>query len=97
MINIRRKYANDLVIYLQKTYKLYFVEFREAPNGKKEIVLCNSKNKDWWIAIILERFLVASVFVVNTGDIETKKIEQEIYDEKYKGSGKRHNGKWLRL
>lgn len=97
MINIRKKYANDLVIHLQKSYGLYFVEFREAPNGKKEIILCNPNNKDWWIAILLERFLIANVFVVNTGDIDTKKIEQEIYDRKYIGTGKKYNGKWLRL
>lgn len=84
------------MIYLQKTYGLYFVEFRKVPNGKKEIVLCNPKNKNWWIAIIL-KILIAKVFVVNTGNIETKKIEKEIYNGKYKGAGKQYSGKWLRL
>lgn len=76
---------------------MYFVEFREAQNGKKEIVLCNPKNKDWWIAIISGKFFVANVFVVNSGDIDTKKIKQEIYDKKYIGVGKKYNGKCLRL
>lgn len=32
-MRVKRKHLNDLVIYLQKTYGLYFVEFRRAPNG----------------------------------------------------------------
>lgn len=97
MVEIKKKDVNDLVIYLQKTYGLYFVEFREAPNKRKEIVMCNPNNKKWWIAILLHEFNKASVFPALTDDIPQYKIEDDIRHRRYKGYGKKYDGKWLRL
>lgn len=90
---------NDVIIYFQKTYGLYFVEFRKAPNGKECLVLCHPQNKDWWINIIKLNFMYIHVIVEyfgNDKNIKTQ-IKQDLINEKYKNYGKKFIGKWLKL
>lgn len=100
MITIRKRHVHDLIIYLQKEYGLYFVEFRETLNGKKCICICNTnggpKRKEWWIEILHNKFNV-SVFVACTGNIDKKQVELEITNKKYLNAGKKYKGKWLPL
>ena len=97
MIEIKTRHVNDLVICPQKTYKLYFVEFRETVGGRENIVLCHHQNKDYWISIIVGTFR-SSVFVnIRNNKDKEKQILEEIRTKKYIGSGKKHQYKWLQL
>ena len=52
-IKIPKKYLHDFIVYLQKTYDLYYVEFRESPNGAKDIVVANSLySSTIWVNIL---------------------------------------------
>lgn len=96
---IRKKYLNDLLVYLQKTYGLYFIEFRKAPNGRDAIVLCHPNNKHWWINILILNHFKIDVTVACAGENDETKEEvvQNIRNGKYKGCARKHIGKWLRL
>lgn len=97
MVKVKRKHLGDLIIYLQKNYGLYFVEFRQAPNGKNAIVLCNPKNKDWWIHIFLINRFSADVNLACTGDYDPHYIQRKIEKKEYLGTGQKFVGKWLNL
>lgn len=94
---VKRKHLGDLIIYLQKNYGLYFVEFRRAPNGKDAIVLCNPNNKDWWVHIFLTNRFVVDVNPACTGDVPKSQIRQQIRNKEYIGAGDKFVGKWLKL
>lgn len=98
-MKVRRKYLNDLLIYFQKKYGLYFVEFRQAPNGKHAIVLCHPNNKHWWIHIIMNNIFTIYVTIACTGrdDSYKEEIKRDIYEGKYKNFGEKYIGKWLNL
>ena len=110
MVTIKRHEVQDLVVYLQKKYKLYFVEFRRAPNGKDAMVLCHHTNKDWWIEILYDlsgpfpfrsfnRFGKVHVFVANTQKsvIKESDLVTDIRNRKFKGYAKKNVFKWLKL
>lgn len=96
-MKLSKRYLNDLVIYLQKTYCLYFVEFRQTPDGRQVMILCNPNNEDWWIEIIIVNLFSFEILVVCTGNEDKDKIKWDIKDKKFKGYGKKYQGKWLRL
>lgn len=96
-IEAKRKYLNDILTYFQKTYNLYFVEFREAPNGKKAIILCNPNNKKWWIHIGLKNQFKIEITITCTGNIKKETIINDLKNKKYIGYGKKYIGKWLPL
>lgn len=98
-MKVKRKHLNDLVVYLQKTYGLYFVEFRKAPNRRKTIVLCHPKNKLWWIDITILNIFEVYVIVACAGEKDCMKatISNDIFNKRYIGYGDKFIGKWLRL
>lgn len=101
MVTIKRRDVHDLVIYLQKIYGLYFIEFREAPNGRKEMVLTKhgedgSNDKDFWVSIIYHG-LTASVIIATFGEYSVKDIENNIKSRKYLKCGKKYQYQWLEL
>lgn len=98
-MRVKRKHLNDLVIYLQKTYGLYFVEFRRAPNGRRAIVLCHPNNKHWWINITILNIFEVFITIGCAGKDNCMKelIMNDIYNHKYVGYETKLVGKWLRL
>jgi hypothetical protein len=96
IVRLPRKDINDIIIYLQKTYCLYFVEFRQTQSGKKVLILCNPNNKEWWIEIFINLFSI-EILVECTGKIDRDSIIRDLEDKKYLGSGEKYEGKWLRL
>lgn len=98
-MKVKRRYLNDLVIYLQKTYGLYFVEFRKALNGRKVMVLCHPNNKHWWINITILNLFKVSVIVACAGENDCMKetIRNDIFNKQYIGYGNKFIGKWLKL
>ena len=98
IIKIKKRYFNDVLVFLQKKYKLYFVEFRQGPNGRKNIVLCRPNSKDWWICIFINTFSI-EVLVVNAGqhDIHKTKVIHQLNSGEYKGYSRNYVNKWKKL
>lgn len=98
-MKVKRKYLNDLIVYLQKTYGLYFVEFRKALNGRKIILLCHPNNKQWWIEIIILNIFEVYLIVACAGEDNCMRdtIRNDIFNKRYIGYGDKYIGKWLNL
>lgn len=100
-IKVRKKNINDVLVFLQKEFGLYFVEFRQSQKGNPCIVLTKSldnsdKSDYWWIHITINKFS-ADVLVVVTGNIEKKVVEKALVNQIYMGYGKSNLFSWLPL
>lgn len=95
MFKIRKRYVNDLLIYFQKNYDLYCVEFRETIGGCTEIVLIGTDENRWWISIIVHMF-TASVFIAIAGkdNCYNECVSNDILKGRYIGYGKKYCGNY---
>lgn len=96
---IKRKYINDLLVYLQKNYGLYFVEFRFTQGEKQEIILCNPNNKDWWISIILSSYfrVFVTIAMASKNNVLKSTIKENLRNGLYKNYCKKYKVTWLSL
>lgn len=95
-MKVKRKHLNDLLVYFQKTYGLYSVEFRKTSKGKKSIILYHPNNKQWWISITILNIFEVSVVVSCTGENNCNKetIINDIFNKRYIGYGDKFKYKW---
>lgn len=95
---IPKKYVHDFIIYLQKEYNIYNVEFREVSGNRRSIVIANSlRSATLWICIREHSLFKASVHIVSEPSFRDcqRKIEKAINDGIYKNYGSKFTGEWL--